>query len=130
VDAQYLKEKIKAGADFVITQLFFNNKDYFDYVRRLRAIDVKVRIIPGVLPIRDYQALIRFCTICGATITPEVHVIFKPICDNPMKMVKAGIHFAIRQCQSLLDGGAPGIHFYTLNKIHPVDVILKTIRCG
>ncbi len=128
MDVQYLKEKIKAGADFVITQIFFNNEDYFDYVRRLRAIGIKARIIPGVLPITDYGALVRFCGICGATITHEVDAIFKPISNDPIKMMEAGVDFAIRQCNSLLEGGAPGIHFYALNKIHPVDTILRTIR--
>lgn len=128
MDIQYLKEKFKSGADFVITQLFFNNEDYFDYVRRLKDLGVNARIIPGVLPITDYQALIRFCTICGTTITPEVHSIFKPIANDPVATMLEGIDFAIRQCGSLLDGGAPGIHFYTLNKIHPVDTILKALR--
>jgi methylenetetrahydrofolate reductase (NADPH) len=128
LDAQYLKEKINAGADFVITQLFFDNKDYFDYVRRLRALGVKARIIPGVLPITDYNALIRFCDVCGEKITPEVHAIFNPIKEDLIKTKEAGIDFAIRQCRALLEGGAPGIHFYTLNKIHPVDVILKELR--
>ena len=128
MDVQCLKEKFKSGADFVITQLFFNNEDYFDYVRRLRNAGVNARVIPGVLPITDYQALIRFCTVCGTTITSEVHSLFKPIADDPVAMMKAGIDFAIRQCQFLLDGGAPGIHFYTLNKIHPVDTILKAVR--
>jgi len=128
MDVEYLKEKFKAGADFVITQLFFNNEDYFDYVRRVRAMGIRARIIPGILPITDYQALIRFCVVCGATITPEVHAIFRSLIADPVTTMKAGIDFAINQCRCLLDGGAPGIHFYTLNKIHPVDVILKAIR--
>jgi len=127
-DARYLNEKIKAGADFVVTQLFFNNQDYFDYVKRLRGLGINARVIPGVLPITDYQALVRFCSMCGATISSEVHDIFKPISNDPLKTKEQGIEFAIGQCRSLLDGGAPGIHFYTLNKVHPVDVILKAVR--
>lgn len=127
-DAKVLKEKIKAGAEFVITQLFFNNQDYFDYVNRLRSIGVNVRIIPGVLPITDYKGLVRFCNICKATITDEVHKIFKPIQNDPQKILEAGTAFAVRQCKDLLAEGAPGIHFYTLNKLHPVDTILGKIR--
>lgn len=128
MDVQYLKEKFRSGADFVITQLFFNNEDYFDYVKRLRDVGVTAKVIPGVLPITDYQALLRFCAVCGTTITPEVHAIFKPTTDDPIATMEAGIDFAVHQCRSLLDGGAPGVHFYTLNKIHPVDTILKAVR--
>ncbi len=127
-DAQYLKIKVDNGADYVITQLFFNNQDYFDYVKRLRKIGVQTRIIPGILPITDYQNLVRFCQLCGATVTEEVKKIFEPIQEDKEKMLQAGIEFAIRQCQELLAGGAPGLHFYCLNKYHPVDVILKTVR--
>ena len=127
-DARYLKTKIDAGADFVITQLFFNNKDYFDYVQRLRKLGVKARVIPGILPITDYQGLVRFCALCGASIPAKVHKIFQPIENDSAKTLQAGIRFAIEQCRDLLDHGAPGIHFYCLNKLHPVDVILTQMR--
>ncbi len=128
LDAQYLKNKIAQGADYVITQLFFNNQDYFDYVARLRKLGVTSRIIPGVLPITDYQALVRFCSMCGASISQEVHDIFKPIAENREKTLEAGIDFCLRQSRKLLQGGAPGLHFYTLNKVHPIDIIIKELR--
>jgi methylenetetrahydrofolate reductase (NADPH) len=127
-DAEFLKVKIDAGADFVITQLFFDNRDYFEYVDRLRKIGVEVRVIPGVLPITDYKALQRFCAVCGATVTGEVKKVFEPLQEDQEATVKAGTEFAIRQCQELLDGGAPGIHFYCLNKVHPTAEILEAIR--
>jgi methylenetetrahydrofolate reductase (NADPH) len=127
-DAEFLKLKIDAGADFVITQLFFDNKDYFAYVDRLRKIGVEVRVIPGILPITDYKALQRFCAVCGATVTDEVRRIFGPLQDDQEATLKAGTEFAIRQCQDLLDGGAPGIHFYCLNRVHPTAEILEAIR--
>jgi methylenetetrahydrofolate reductase (NADPH) len=127
-DAEFLKKKVDAGADFVITQLFFENKDYFDYVNRLRKLGVTKRIVPGVLPITDYKALVRFCSLCGASIPQKIHNLFHLIEDNPEKTLAAGTQFCIDQCKELLAGGAPGIHFYSLNKIHPVDVILKEIR--
>ncbi len=127
-DAEFLKLKIEAGADFVITQLFFDNKDYFEYVERLHRRGVAVRVIPGILPVTNYQGLQRFCSVCGATITDEVKRIFEPLQDDQEATEKAGIEFAIRQCQGLLDAGAPGIHFYTLNKLHPTVDILKAVR--
>lgn len=127
-DAQYLKKKTDAGADFVITQLFFNNQDYFDYVGRLKRLGVTNRIIPGILPITNYQSLVKFCSLCGATVTEEIHRIFKPVQEDPEQTLKTGIDFAIRQCRQLLDGGAPGLHFYCLNKTSPTDQILKEVR--
>jgi methylenetetrahydrofolate reductase (NADPH) len=128
LDAQYLKNKIDRGADYVITQLFFNNQDYFDYVARLKKLGVTARIIPGVLPITDYPALVRFCAMCGASVPQAVHDIFKPIAEDKEKTYKAGIDFCLKQCRELLSIGAPGIHFYSLNKSHPVDVIIKSLR--
>ena len=128
LDAQYLKNKIAKGADYVITQLFFNNQDYFDYAARLRKLGVTNRIIPGVLPITDYPALVRFCSMCSASIPQEVHAIFKPIAQDHKKTLAAGIDFCLKQSRKLLQGGAPGLHFYALNKIHPMDVIIKEIR--
>ena len=127
-DACYLKAKIDAGADFVITQLFFNNADYFDYVKRLRALGVDKRVIPGILPITDYQALLRFCGMCGASVPDEIHKIFRPIAGDADKTLKAGIDLCVKQCRELLKGGSPGLHFYTLNKVSPVDIILKEVR--
>jgi len=128
LDAQYLKNKIDHGADYVITQLFFNNQDYFDYVSRLQKLGVHARIIPGILPITDYPALVRFSALCGASIPQEVHEIFKPLAQDKDRTIAAGIKFCIKQSQELLSRGAPGLHFYTLNKVHPVDTILNELR--
>ncbi len=127
-DAEFLKLKIDAGADYVITQLFFNNEDYFDYVKRLRKIGVKARVIPGILPVTDYSALLRFCALCKATVTDKVKNIFAPIANDKEKTIEAGTAFAIEQCRQLLKGGAPGLHFYTLNKLQPTADILKALR--
>ncbi len=127
-DAQYLKLKTDAGANFVITQLFFDNQDYFDYVLRLKNIDVQTRVIPGVLPITDYHGLLRFTKLCGATVTEEVKSIFEPIVEDKEAVKEAGIAFAIKQCQELLNGGAPGLHFYTLNKSTPIDQVISSLN--
>ncbi len=127
-DTKYLKLKIDSGADFVITQLFFNNQDYFDYIARLSKLNVKARILPGILPITDYPALVRFSALCGATLTDEIKKTFEPIKDDKIATLEAGIKFAVDQCQELLSKGAPGIHFYCLNKVSPTNRILKAIR--
>ncbi len=127
-DANFLKLKFDHGADYVITQLFFNNKDYFDYVKRLRTLGITARIIPGILPITDYNSLVKFTALCGASISDEVKSIFAPIADDKEKVYQAGVLFAIKQCRELLWGGAPGLHFYALNKLQPVLDILKALR--
>ena len=129
-DARYLKEKVLAGADFVITQIFFDNRLYFEYVERLKKIGVQVPVLPGILPITDYAGLKRFCERCGAGIPKAVHEIFGPLEGDASRTVEAGIRFAVEQCRGLLGGGAPGIHLYTLNKLHPSDKILSKIRVG
>jgi len=128
LDANYLKIKVVNGADFVITQLFFDNQDYFDYVERLRKINVHARILPGILPITDYQNLLKFTHMCGATVSDQVKKIFEPIQDNKEATLEAGINFAVNQCQELLNGGAPGLHFYCLNKLIPTAQILAEVN--
>ncbi len=126
-DADILRKKIDAGGEFVMTQLFFDNALYFDYVKRLRARGVTARVIPGVLPITSYEGVVNFCKGCGASVPQRVHDIFGPIAEDKEKTLQAGIHFAVEQCRDLLAGGAPGIHFYTLNRAEPVRTILEAL---
>lgn len=127
-DIKYLKHKVDCGADFIMTQLFFDNKLYFDYVKAVKEAGINVRVIPGILPITSYDGLIKFCETCKATIPDKVHKIFEPIKNDKAKIIEEGIKFATEQCKELLANGTPGIHFYTLNKVHPVKDILTTIR--
>ena len=126
-DLKYLKIKLDSGGQFVITQFFFDNKDYFDYVNRAREIGVTEKIIPGILPIIDYEKMLKFSEKMGATVTDEVHQIFKPIKDDKEATYKAAVEFAVNQCRELLKNGAPGIHFFTLNKVEPTREILKRL---
>lgn len=128
LDAQYLKTKIDNGADFVITQLFFDNKDYFQYVDRLKNLGVTACIIPGIFPITNFPGLLKFCKLCGTTVTDELKNIFEPIQYDKEATLAAGIQFAVRQCRELLDGGAPGLHFYCLNKAEPTAAILSELN--
>ena len=127
-DSKYLKIKIDAGGEFVITQLFFDNKDYFEYMERVRKIGVNVRILPGIIIITNYKTLLKFCGTCGATIPEKVHEIFKPLDGNDEATYKAGVEFAVKQCEELLDGGAPGLHFYSLNKVEPTREVLNKVK--
>jgi len=126
-DTRYLRMKIDHGGEFVVTQLFFDNAVYSEYLERLTNAGVHVRVLPGILPITSYEGLITFCNICGTVITPEVHDIFQPIRDNKEATREAGIEFAVRQCRDLLDRGAPGLHFFTLNKVEPAREIWKRL---
>ncbi len=126
-DLKYLKIKIDSGGEFVITQLFFDNKDYFEYLERTKKVGVNVRILPGILPITNYQKLLKFCDTCGATIPQKIHDIFKPLDGDDQASYKAGVEFAVKQCNELLEGGSSGLHFYTLNKVEPTREILSKI---
>lgn len=128
-DSKYLKIKIDAGGEFVITQLFFDNKDYFEYLDRVKKIGVNVRILPGILPITNYQTLLKFCNTCGASIPEKVHDIFRPLDGNDEATYKAGVDFAVEQCNDLLKGVSPGLHFYSLNKVEPTREILSKVKC-
>ena len=116
-DTKYLKIKIDSGGEFVLTQLFFNNKDYFEYLERTKKAGINARILPGIITITNYQTLLKFCGTCGATIPQKVHDIFKPLDGDKEATYEAGVKFAVEQCNELLKGGAPGLHFYSLNKI-------------
>jgi len=126
-DTKYLKIKIDSGGEFVITQLFFDNTDYFEYLERTKKAGINVRILPGIITITNYQTLLKFCKTCGATIPKRVHDIFKPLDGNKEATYKAGVDFAVEQCNDLLKGGAPGLHFYSLNKIEPTREVLGRV---
>ena len=115
-DISFLKSKMDAGSDFIVTQFFFENSLYFDYVNKVRAAGIECRIIPGILPITDYQGLLRFSAGCGASVPESVHRRFSDAADDPEETLRRGVEFAVEQCRELLEGGAPGIHFYSVNR--------------
>ena len=127
VDWQRLKAKIDCGADFVVTQLFFDNADFFEFRDYLVKLGVSVPIIPGVLAILGTGQLKRFTTLCGAKIPPALLTRLESFGDNDAATTEFGIEFATKQCQELIAGGVPGIHFYTLNKTHSTTRILKNL---
>jgi methylenetetrahydrofolate reductase (NADPH) len=115
-DLEYLKRKVDEGADAVVTQLFFDNRHYFDFVKRARKIGVKVPIVPGIMPVTHGPQIEKFSQMCGAEIPQEIHDAIARFGEDQASIVKFGIEYATRQCEELLRGGAPGLHFYTLNQ--------------
>jgi len=127
-DLSWTVHKVASGVEFLITQLFFDNEHYFDFVERAREAGVSVPIVPGIMPITDVSQIERFTKMCGAKIPEELHDRLHRFADDPSTVMAIGIEHAIRQCRRLLDGGAPGIHFYTLNKSHATRSILAAIK--
>lgn len=116
-DWRYTVAKIREGADFVVTQLFFDVREYFHFVDRLADMGVSVPVIPGVLPIQSLESIRRTLSLCGANIPGTLYLELEAANakGGPAAVREAGIAYAIRQIRTLLDGGAPGIHLYTLN---------------
>jgi methylenetetrahydrofolate reductase (NADPH) len=127
-DWDYLREKVGAGADFVITQLFFDNRDFFAFEKNMRERGVTVPIVPGIMPITSYGQIVRFTRICGAKIPPIVAAHLETIQNNREEVEYYGILHATRQCQELISHSVPGIHFYTLNRSRSTQKILRNLR--
>jgi methylenetetrahydrofolate reductase (NADPH) len=126
-DLAYLKEKVLAGADVIYTQLFFEPQIYFHFVNSARAIGIDVPIVPGIMPIANVGQVRRFTSMCGATIPLAMQRDLDRCENNPDDVRSFGIDYAIRQCLALLEGGAPGIHFYTLNRFQQIGEIFEAI---
>ena len=126
-DLRHLKAKVDAGGDWVITQLFFDNKDYFDFVARARAAGVSCPIVPGIMPVTSFAQTQRFTAMCGARLPAELTEGLTPIQEDKEAVVKFGIEYAVKQCRALLEGGAPGVHFYTLNRTRSTATILSRL---
>lgn len=117
VDWERLKHKVDQGADFVITQLFFDNADFFAFRDHLRnRLGSDVTVIPGILPILSVSQLQKFTTLCGARIPAAMMTRLEPLGADDEAVVNFGIEYAAQQCRELLERGVPGLHFYCLNK--------------
>ncbi len=127
VDWQRLKAKIDCGADFVVTQLFFENKDFFEFRDCLTKLGVTVPICPGILPILSGGQIKRFTALCGATLPGELVAKLDSFGDDEAGATEFGIEYATRQCQELLKAGVSSFHFYTLNKAHSTSRILRNL---
>ena len=127
-DLRYLKQKVDAGVDYLITQLFFDNELYFEFVERARAIGITVPIIPGVMPITGYGQIARITSLCGATMPEHVLAELDARQDDAEAVAEFGVSYATMQCADLLAKGAPGIHFCTLNRSPATRAILSALR--
>jgi methylenetetrahydrofolate reductase (NADPH) len=127
-DLRWTVHKVKQGTDFLITQLFFDDADYFAYLERARDAGIRVPIVPGIMPITNVAQVERFTKLCGAKIPSELAARLREVQDDPAAVMATGIEHAIKQCRVLLERGAPGIHFYTLNKSHATRSILASLR--
>jgi methylenetetrahydrofolate reductase (NADPH) len=129
VDWKFLAEKIAAGADFVITQLFFDNADYYEFHEHLVGkLGVTVPIVPGIMPILSAGQTKRFTALCGAKLPAQFLRRIDEFGDDDEAVAAYGIEYATEQCASLLEYGVPGLHFYTLNKSRSILEIARNLR--
>jgi methylenetetrahydrofolate reductase (NADPH) len=129
-DLGYARAKQEAGAGFLITQLFFDNELYFEFVEEARSAGVTVPIVPGIMPITNYGQIKRFTEMCGASIPDELERELNGRADDPEAVAELGVAYATLQCSDLLARGAPGVHFYTLNRSPATRAILAALRAA
>ncbi len=127
-DLNWTRRKADNGARFLITQLFFDNDDYFRFVDSARAAGIRVPIVPGIMPIINVSQIERITKMCGARIPEELHARLQAVHDDPAAVMAIGMEHSIRQCRQLLKQDAPGLHFYTMNKSLATRVILSAVR--
>jgi len=127
-DLAHLVEKVEAGSDFLVTQLFFDAALYFDFVDRARTAGIQVPIVPGIMPVTNVDQVERFTRLCGATIPAALHERLQAVREDKDEVRRIGIAHAVDQCAQLLEGGAPGIHFYTLNRSPATRAIFEELQ--
>jgi methylenetetrahydrofolate reductase (NADPH) len=128
VDLNNLKRKVDAGLDFLITQLFFDNRHYWEFVERARSAGIRVPIVAGIMPITNAAQVERFTISCGATLPFKLAAELDRRRADPQAVMQLGVAHATSQCIDLLTGGAPGIHFYTLNRSHATRDIFMALK--
>lgn len=129
-DLQNFAEKVKAGANAAITQYFFNADAYFDFVSRATALGVNIPIVPGIMPITNHSQLLRFSDMCGAEVPRWIRQRLADYGDDLASIRAFGTDVVSRLCQDLLDQGAPGLHFYTLNGAEATLAITRNVKLG
>ncbi|HZU59805.1 MAG TPA: methylenetetrahydrofolate reductase [NAD(P)H] [Solirubrobacteraceae bacterium] len=127
-DLRFLRQKVEAGVSFLITQLFFDSELYFRFVEEARSAGIEAPIIPGVMPITDVRQIKTITGMCGATIPPALLDQLESRVDDPEAVLQLGVSYATLQCAELLARGAPGIHFYTLNRSPATRAILSALK--
>lgn len=115
-DLRHLVTKVSAGVDFLVSQLFFDNEDYRAFCRRARSAGILVPIVPGLMPVTNVSQTERFTQMCGSRIPQELHRRLRIVANDPSAVVATGVQWTVDQGRALLRDGAPGLHFYTLNR--------------
>ena len=126
-DIQNFKRKVDAGANAAITQYFFNADAYFNFLDECREVDITIPIVPGIMPISNYSQLARFSAMCGAEIPRWLARKLESFHDDTASIKAFGLDFVTNQCDRLLEGGAPGLHFYTLNQAGATTTIWQRL---
>jgi len=126
-DMAFFKRKVEAGADAAITQYFYNPSAYYDFVERAQAAGINVPIIPGIMPITNYQSLSRFSERAGADLPRWLRMRLASLEDDPKGLQEFGLQVVSRLCEELVDNGAPGLHFYTLNRAKATKAIVHNL---
>jgi methylenetetrahydrofolate reductase (NADPH) len=127
-DLHFLRQKVEAGASFLITQLFFDNELYFRFLDEARAVGIEAPIVPGIMPITDVKQIKTITGMCGATIPDSLLAQLEARAEDPDAVLQLGVSYATLQCAELLARGAPGIHFYTLNRSPATRAILSALK--
>ena len=127
-DFENLKRKCAAGGDVIVTQLFYDNADFFRFRDRCAALGITTPIVPGVMPVTNYAQIRRIATLCKARLPDEFTRAFEAAGDDEAAQFEAGVEFATRQVRELLDAGVPGIHFYVLNKSPATSRVLRDVN--
>ena len=128
-DLKYLKAKIDAGADYIVTQLFYDVDMFLDWVKKLRAMGITCPILPGIMPIQSYNGFIRMTTLCKTAVPQSIHDASSPIKDDDQAVKDYGVKLAVEMCRKLRsEGGLLGFHFYTLNLEKSVRLILEGLE--
>jgi len=127
-DFEYFRRKVEAGADAALTQLFYNADVYFDFMERCEKAGIKIPIVPGIMPITSFANTMRFCSGCGADLPRWVRLRLEELQDDKPALHDFGLSVVTRLCQTLLSGGAPGMHFYTINQAGPTLRLWENLR--
>jgi methylenetetrahydrofolate reductase (NADPH) len=126
-DLEYTKQKIDAGADFGITQMFFDNSFFYNFRERALKMGISIPILPGIMPIIDCRKIVSFAGLCNTTIPQDILDRMEPVLSMPEEMRKLGVEFAIKQCQDLIKNGVRYIHFYSMNRSDSVQEIVRAL---
>ena len=126
-DFENFRRKVEAGADSALTQLFYNAEAYFDFMERCERAGIRIPIVPGIMPITGFSNTVRFCSGCGADLPRWVRLRLEELQDDKAGLVAFGIGVVTRLCERLLRGGAPGLHFYTVNQAEPTLRLLQNL---